>query len=40
MGTSHWPAFNIADIAICLGAGLVVLDGFLAPSEKTQAHKS
>ncbi len=40
IGTSHWPAFNIADIAICLGAGLVVLDGFLAPSEKTQAHKS
>jgi signal peptidase II len=22
----HWPAFNVADIAICLGAGLYILD--------------
>jgi len=25
IGSWHWPAFNIADAAICLGAGLVVL---------------
>ncbi len=31
----HWPAFNVADIAIVLGALLLVLDGFLvtAPTE-------
>ncbi|HCK76057.1 MAG TPA: signal peptidase II [Gammaproteobacteria bacterium] len=25
-GTWHWPAFNVADIAITLGAGIVILD--------------
>ena len=24
--THHWPAFNVADSAICLGVGLLVLD--------------
>ncbi len=24
-GTWHWPAFNVADIAICVGAGLTIL---------------
>ncbi|MBS3965088.1 MAG: signal peptidase II [Methylomonas sp.] len=27
-GTWHWPAFNIADSAICIGVGLMLLDGF------------
>jgi signal peptidase II len=22
----HWPAFNVADMAISIGAGLVILD--------------
>lgn len=25
----HWPAFNVADIAICVGAGLLILDELL-----------
>lgn len=25
LGTTHWPAFNVADIAICIGAGLTGL---------------
>ena len=29
VGSAHWPAFNVADMAICVGAGLIVLDGFL-----------
>lgn len=32
-GTYHWPAFNIADCAICIGAALLILDGFLADKE-------
>lgn len=27
----HWPAFNIADAGICVGAGLILVDGLLAP---------
>ncbi len=26
-GNYHWPAFNLADAAICIGAGLIILDG-------------
>ncbi|ENM5875305.1 signal peptidase II [Vibrio mimicus] len=29
-GTYHWPAFNLADSAICIGAAMIILDGFLA----------
>ncbi len=25
-GTWHWPAFNVADMAICVGAGMLVLE--------------
>lgn len=28
VGNWHWPAFNIADSAICIGVGLMLLDGF------------
>ncbi len=27
----YWPAFNIADSAICLGAGLLIWDSFRKP---------
>jgi signal peptidase II len=32
-GTYHWPAFNIADSAICLGAILLIVDSFTKKSE-------
>ncbi|MFQ5862290.1 MAG: signal peptidase II [Candidatus Brocadiales bacterium] len=30
IGTRHWPTFNLADVLICLGVGLMVLN-ILAP---------
>jgi signal peptidase II len=27
--THHWPIFNVADMAICCGAFLIILDAFL-----------
>ena len=33
IGSSHWPAFNVADSAICIGAVLLILDSFKSESE-------
>jgi len=32
-GSYHWPAFNIADSAICIGAVLLILDSFRSKTE-------
>lgn len=32
-GNYHWPAFNIADSAICIGAMLLILDSFRNKTE-------
>ena len=34
--SAHWPAFNVADIVICVGAGLVILSEFT--TKKTAAN--
>ena len=33
LGALHWPAFNIADSAICIGVGAMLLDGLLLRRE-------
>lgn len=30
----HWPAFNVADSAICVAAGLFLISGFLGDRKK------
>jgi signal peptidase II len=32
----HWPAFNVADSGITVGAGLVLLEGFLRQADGAQ----
>ncbi|WP_187312847.1 signal peptidase II [Candidatus Williamhamiltonella defendens] len=32
----HWPTFNVADSAICIGALFILLEGFLNPALKKQ----
>lgn len=33
VGSYHWPTFNIADVAICIGAGLLSIDILTETSE-------
>jgi signal peptidase II len=32
----HYPIFNVADIAICIGAGLMVIDAFIVSKQQKQ----
>lgn len=34
----YWPAFNIADSAICVGAGLLILDSMRKPAHHEPTH--
>ena len=34
VGSWHWPAFNVADTCITIGAGLLILDSLLRPSDE------
>ncbi len=36
----HWPAFNAADTAICIGVGLILLDAFMSPVKEPEAATS
>ena len=38
-GNYHWPAFNLADSAICIGVGIYMLLTFLAPPEEKKIRK-
>ena len=35
----HYPVFNVADIAICVGVGVFVLSSFLRPEQKKDGEK-
>ena len=32
----HWPAFNVADCAITIGIGLILIDGFIAKTPEDE----
>ena len=34
VGDYHWPAFNAADSFICIGAALVVINGFISSKKE------
>jgi signal peptidase II len=36
VGSHHWPAFNVADSAICIGIALLFLDMKRKPEERVQ----
>ena len=35
-GNWHYPTFNVADMAICIGAGLLILDMFLSKKKNPE----
>ena len=37
-GSWHYPTFNVADMAICIGAGLMILDMFLSKKPEAKAN--
>lgn len=39
IGDWHFATFNIADCGICIGAGLIVLEGFITPAAKQSERK-
>ena len=36
IGDSHWPAFNVADSFICIGAGLIILSSVFGKFNKKE----
>ena len=40
LGSWHYPTFNVADTAICIGAGLLVLDMFMSRKGKKDEPKN
>ena len=39
IGSYQWPTFNVADAAICVGAGLLALDLFLEGREEGKGDR-
>ena len=40
VGRYHWPAFNVADSAICIGVALYILDSFFKRNPEAQSNPS
>lgn len=40
LGDFHYPIFNVADVAICVGAGLLLLDAFMGSRSQESRVRS
>lgn len=40
LATHHWPAFNLADVAVVTGVALLLLDGLLANAKVADAGRT
>jgi signal peptidase II len=40
LGSWHYPTFNVADMAVCMGAGLLILDMFLSKKKEDEKQKT
>ncbi|UVK77817.1 MAG: lipoprotein signal peptidase [Sodalis sp. Fse] len=40
IGNWHWPIFNVADSAICIGAALIMLENFFHTDDKVSKQKN
>lgn len=40
LGSWHYPTFNVADMAICIGAGLLILDMFMSRKKADAAQNA
>lgn len=40
IGDWHWPAFNVADSCICIGAGLLIISAFTQTRQDMQRAKA
>jgi signal peptidase II len=39
VGSHHWPTFNIADSAICVGAAILVIHSLLTPDSRRETSR-
>ena len=39
VGLYHWPTFNLADSAICVGAAILVIHSFLTPDARRETSR-
>jgi signal peptidase II len=40
VGEHHWPTFNVADIAICVGVGLMAIDMFTSKRGRSSVRRA
>lgn len=38
IGDYHWPAFNVADSAVCIGVAIIILDEFICKGKKGEKN--